>query len=499
MGNAARIKLILAGIAGALMPLAYAPFGYFLLAPVCLALLMLVWVKASPRQAFLRGFAFGAASFLAGMYWIYISVHGYGGAHPLLAGTVTLLLVAILAVFPAAVGWIAARWFTVGGPGAWLGVLPALWVLSEWCRGWVLSGMGWLSVGYSQVDSWIIGYAPIGGVHLMSWAVLLTAGALLTTVRCPGRPRMIAMAALGLVWVAAYFLAQHRWTSPDSDILTVALAQGAVPQELKWQRSQFVTTLDLYRRLTEQASGSDLIIWPEAAIPALYDQVEDYLEEIRGLAAQDGGSVLLGILRADPETGAVQNALVALGAQPSFYLKRHLVPYGEYFPVPNFVREWLRLLELPYTDISPGPPDQPPLRVAGQRLAVTICYEDVFGAEQLHYMPDASLLVNVSNDAWFGDSIAPHQHLDIARVRAVEVGRYMLRATNTGITAIIDPSGRVIARSPQFEPDLLKGAVQGFQGSTPFALWGNYAVVLLAFAALATQRRTTKLTMRLGT
>ena len=159
----------------------------------------------------------------------------------------------------------------------------------------------------------------------------------------------------------------------------------------------------------------------------------------------------------------------------------------------------MRVLDLPHTDITPGPPDQLPLAVAGQRLAVTICYEDLFGAEQLRYMPEATMLVNVSNDAWFGDSIAPHQHLDIARIRAAEVGRYMLRATNTGISAIVDPSGGVVAQSPQFEPDLLQGAVQGFTGSTPYARWGNFAVVLIALMVLATQRPTTKFTMRLGT
>jgi len=497
--NAARIKLTIAALAGALLPLAFAPFGYYLLAPVCLASLMLVWIKATPRQAFARGYVFGVASFLAGMYWVYISIHGFGGAHPLLAGMATLALVAILAFFPAAVGWTAARWFGLAGPGAWLATVPALWVLAEWLRGWVFSGMGWLSLGYSQADSWLMGYAAVGGVQLMSWTVVLSAGALLTLLRGTGRSRGLAVAVLAAVWAPAYFLWQHRWTSPDSDVVTVALAQGAVAQELKWQPTQFVATLELYRDLTRQAAGSDLIIWPEAAIPALYSRIEDYLREIGGLAARDGSTVLLGVLRQDPDTGAVQNALVALGDEPAFYVKRHLVPYGEYFPVPNFVRDWLRLLDLPYTDISPGPPDQPPLRVGRQRLALTICYEDLFGAEQLHYMPDASLLVNVSNDAWFGDSIAPHQHLEIARVRAAEVGRYLLRATNTGITAIIDPSGRVVARSPQFESHLLKGAVQGLAGSTPYALWGNYAVVLLALIVLIVQRPKTKFTIRFGT
>jgi apolipoprotein N-acyltransferase len=161
------------------------------------------------------------------------------------------------------------------------------------------------------------------------------------------------------------------------------------------------------------------------------------------------------------------------------------VPFGEYFPVPDFMRQWLRLMSLPYVDAEPGPPEQPPLAVAGERIAATICYENLFGAEQLHYLPEATLLVNVSNDAWFGDSIAPHQHLQIARVRAAEAGRYMLRSTNNGITAIIDPLGNVSARIPQFEPGVLDGAVQGFTGATPYARVGNYLVVSGAFAVLA--------------
>jgi apolipoprotein N-acyltransferase len=478
------LKLALALIAGALLPLAFAPFGLFFVAPLSFAALMLAWTRALPRDAFVRGFGFGITSFLAGMYWLYISIHGFGNAPPIVAALAMAALIAILALFPAFVGWATARWDGLDSAASWLVVIPALWVLTEWCRGWVFSGMGWLAAGYSQSDSWLMGFAAVGGIHAMSWCVLVTAGAIVTVLREPIRAKQAALGTLIAVWVSGYFLVQQRWTRPDSAVVSVGLVQGAVPQDLKWQPSQLNDTLSLYRRLTEEAAGSDLIIWPEAAIPALYDRIGDYLDGIRAMAARSGSHVLLGTLRASPETGAVQNALVALDSPPSFYVKRHLVPYGEYFPVPNFVRNWLRLLELPYTDISPGAADQPPIAIAGQSLAVTICYEDLFGAEQLHYLPEATLLVNVSNDAWFGDSIAPHQHLEIARVRAAEVGRYLLRSTNTGITAIVDPSGRIVAESPQFEPAVLKGAVQGHAGNTPYALWGNFAVVSLALAAL---------------
>jgi apolipoprotein N-acyltransferase len=208
---------------------------------------------------------------------------------------------------------------------------------------------------------------------------------------------------------------------------------------------------------------------------------------------------MLGILRGDAESSAVQNTVITLEDPPQLYVKRHLVPYGEYFPVPGFVRNWLRLMSLPYSDTVPGEADQPPLEVAGETIAVTICYEDVFGAEQLHYLPEATLLVNVSNDAWFGDSIAPSQHLQIARVRAAEAGRYLLRATNTGVSGIINPRGDVVASSPPFEPHVLRGVVRGFTGSTPYARWGNYAVVIAMLMLLLSQSLITKLTIRPAT
>ena len=479
-----RVKLLLALTAGAVLPLAHAPFDLFWAAPVSYAVLFHVWSGLKPAQALWSGFAFGCAGFLAGVHWVYVSIHDFGLAHPLLAGAITLALVVFLGAYVGLSGWIAARWFACRGPVAWFAVFPAVLVLTEWCRGWVLSGFGWLAPGYSQTDSWLMGYAPVGGVYLMSWAVLISAGALLALGFGRLRVRLAAGAALALLWAAGFVLGNHRWGEPTGSELTVALVQGAVPQELKWRPEQFQPTLELYRRLTEEAEGSRLIVWPEAAIPALYDRAADYLEEIRSWAAARGSEVALGILRDDPGGGTFQNTVAVLGEPPVFYVKRHLVPYGEVFPVPGFVRRWMRLMSLPYTDAVPGDPDQPPLRVAGETLGVSICYEDLFGAEQLHYLPQASLLVNVSNDAWFGDTIAPHQHLQIARVRAAEASRYLLRATNTGITAIIDPRGRVAARSPSFEPHVLRGTVRGFSGQTPYVRWGNYPVVVGAALVL---------------
>ena len=480
---------LLSLLAGAVLPFAFAPFGQFWIAPLSYAALFYLWRGARPVAAFWTGLLYGLASFGFGTYWTYIAIHVIGEVPIALALIVSCALVLTLALFVAVAGVIAARWFKTDGVWAWFGTLPALWVLAEWLRGWAFTGFGWLAAGYSQSDSWLMGYAPLLGVHGISFAVTLASGALLALVFGTKWVRSAAAGTLVAVAGVGFAAANHDWTRPKERMLTVALVQGAVKQDLKWRPEQLPATLELYSGLSERVAGSDLIVWPEAAIPDLYERVTAYLAALRAWSKQHGSTVLLGVLRADPSGGSAtfQNVLVALTDTPLVYVKRHLVPYGEYYPVPKFMRSWLQMMNVPDSDAVPGAADQPPLEVAGESIAATICYEDVFGAEQLHYLPDATLLVNVSNDAWFGDSIAPHQHLQIARVRAAEVGRYLLRATNTGITAFVDPHGLVIARAPQFEPAVLTATVRGYTGATPYARWGNYPVIVAALLVLAIQ------------
>jgi apolipoprotein N-acyltransferase len=502
-------------LAGAVLPLAFAPYGWFWLAPLSYAALLYVWKDVRSGRAFWLGFVYGCASFGGGTYWTYIAVREMGGAPIAVALFLTVGLTMVCAAFVGAAGFAAARWFRTTGASGRLVTLPALFVICEWGRGWMFSGFGWLSAGYSQTSSWLMGYAPVLGLHGMSWGVLVTAGALVVlfetaiaaraVARSPGadasqvshathtggRTRyagaLAAVLAVAVIWAGGLAARSHRWTTPQPRAISVALLQGAIAQDLKWKPEQLTDTLKLYARLTVQNLGTDLIVWPEAAVPTLIDYVGDYVDDLRKASAERGSTVLLGILRADPESKREQNVLVALTNPRQTYVKRHLVPFGEYFPVPPFIRSWMRLMNLPYTDLMPGASNQPLIDAAGQQIAVTICYEDVFGAEQLRYLPAATLLVDVSNDAWFGDSIAPHQHLQIAQVRAAEAGRYLLRATNTGVTGVVDDSGRVEATLPQFKPAVLKATVRGFDGATPYARVGNWAVVLLALAAALTR------------
>lgn len=467
-------------LAGVLLPGAFAPYGLWPLAILSPAVLFLTWHRADARRAARRGFLFGLAAFLTGTWWTYVSIHDFGQAPAVLAAFLTVSLAVIIGLYYGALGWLAARLLPAGGAVRWLLGLPAGWLLVEWLRGWFLSGFPWLSLGYSQTDAPFGALAPLAGVYGISWACAAAAGAVAALVAGRASGRLVAGAVLGALFGASYLIADRPWTQPDGAALSAVLVQGAVGQDEKWDPAALAPTRELYLRLTREHWGADLIVWPEAAIPDLLDRQADFLAALDAEAREHGSELLLGILEEDRERGQYHNVLVSLGGIPGIYRKRHLVPFGEYFPVPDFVRSWLRLMNLPYTDFEPGRPNQPPLSLAGTRIAPTICYEDAFGEEQRVFLPQAGLLVNVSNDAWFGDTMAPHQHLQIARLRSMETGRWMLRATNNGISAFIDPHGRVVARSGQFETEVLEGRVQPMAGATPWVRFGDGPLAGLA-------------------
>jgi apolipoprotein N-acyltransferase len=471
--------------AGVALAAAFAPTGFAPLAVLCPALLFLLWHGASPRAAAWRGFLFTGGTFLAGTYWLYHSIHLVGQAPVWVAAFLMLGLVAIMGSYTALLGHVVARWG--GEPGAlrWLLLLPSGWVLVEWFRGWFLSGFPWLALGYSQLDTGLRGYAPLAGIYGVSSAAALMAGALVMLVLGRRAGRIAACAVIAGTWLAGSALERIEWTAPRGTRVSVALVQGAVPQSMKWQAGQRERTLSLYADLTAPHLGADIIVWPEAALPALERDIRGYLESLHAAARARGSDVVMGLLRRDEQTGAYYNAMAAFSGSEQWYYKRRLVPFGEFFPVPAAVREWLRLMNLPYSDFESGPRDQDPLVAGGERLAPTICYEDAYASEQLALARRSTLLVNVTNDAWFGDSTAPHQHLDISRMRALETGRPMLRAANDGVTALIAHDGTVLGQLAQFEPAVLTGQVEPRVGVTPYARFGNLPVLVLAILSFA--------------
>ncbi len=480
--------LLVALLAGLALPFSFAPFGLFPLAIISLAVLFWLWQTMSARPAFLAGYLFGIGYFGLGASWVAVSMYRFGGMGVSLSLLSTVLFVLVLAAFPAITGGLYRGYFSMFSPGLrLLLVLPALWGLLEWTRGWVLSGFPWLALGYSQTDSPLAGVAPVLGVYGIGWLITLSAGLLVLAWQMPRRCWRPLLPLLG-IWLLAAGLSWVEWSAPAGKALRASLVQGNVPQNLKWLPEQRQPTIDLYTRLSRQHwADSDIVIWPETALPVYYHQAKRFLQGLAAEAAVHGSNLILGLpVRPESAPGTYYNSVVAVGDPSQIYSKHHLVPFGEYIPLKWLLGSLLDILQVPMADFSRGAATQPPLNVAGQKIAVSICYEDAFGEEVIRALPQATLLVNVSNDAWFGDSLAPHQHLQMARMRSMETARPMFRATNNGISAMIDHRGRVSARSPQFEVFVLSGSLQPRSGATPYVLAGNYPLLVLLLSSLLT-------------
>jgi apolipoprotein N-acyltransferase len=495
-----RSSLIVAFVLGVVTVAGYAPLRLFLLPVLTLAALFSLWLHArSAMRGAALGFSFGLGLFLFGASWVYVSLHDFGAMPAPLAALATLLFCAILALLPAVAGYASAR--LKARPAISLGILsPAFWTLAEWVRSWIFTGFPWLATGYSQIaSSPIAGFAPILGIYGVGLATAVSAGLLAVLweqIRmADGGWRMADGAnslrkAFGFIfhpsflvllalWAGGWALKQVSWTDPVGEPVSVSLIQGNVAQDLKWRADRVAPTLERYRSMIFR-SESRLIVLPETALPLFLDQVPpQYLEELAAHARRNGGDVLIGIVEGSP-AGGYYNSVVSLGtAATQRYRKSHLVPFGEFIPLRPVLAWIVNVLAIPLQDFNRGGTDQRPLEVAGQRVAVNICYEDAFGEEIIRQLPEATLLANVSNVAWFGRSIAPQQHLQISQARALESGRPMLRATNTGVTAIIGPRGEVIAAAPEFTRATVSRVVQGYAGSTPYVRWGNYPLLIL--------------------
>ena len=492
--RALALRLIAALLLGAASVPAYAPIGWFPLIWLTLGgLFALLSSGTNEDKKTLNGAlisaAFGFGLFISGVSWVYVSLSTFGGMPTPIAALATLLFCCMLSAYPA----LAGALFVQFSPTHWWQrsiFFAALWTLSEWLRGWIFTGFPWLTTGYSQIPaSPLTGFAPVLGVYGVSLATALVAA--LTYAAIQHRPSIKAGTAWPLLLIAlllggGQFLREQHWTTPLDASLSVALLQGNVAQDLKWRPEKLSESLRTYYQLTRE-NPAQLTVLPETALPAFLEQVStEYLDELTRLAKRQQGDLLLGIVMGEKENYA--NGAISLGQSPSQrYNKSHLVPFGEFIP-PGFA--WfLAMAQIPMSDFTPGAKKQPILNIAGQKIAVNICYEDAFGEEIIRALPEATLLVNLSNVAWFGDSLAPAQHLQIAQMRALETGRMMLRATNTGMTAIIGADGLIQSVLQPFSRAALHGEVRGHIGATPYVLWGNWPVIIVSFGLIALFQR----------
>jgi apolipoprotein N-acyltransferase len=484
-----RGRMVIAALAGAASVFSFAPFGWWPLQILCLALLFYQALRASTIKAgALVGWAFGFGWCLANVHWLVIALSRFGG----LALPLAVLAIALLAVFMGGYAamaiyaslWLRKRW-AMPLPATNLLLLPAMWALFEWVRGWLFTGFSWASAGYAHNEAPLGGFAPLVGVYGVSWLAALCAGALLLAAH---RTRWYALGSIAVLMAAGFGLRQVDWTHAAGQPISVRLLQGNTPLQQKFDATHTEATLRKYRD-SISAEAADLIATPETAIMLFPHQLpQDYLPSLGQFAKRSGSHLVLGIPLMDSPT-QYANSVIGLPPEsglPTYrYDKHHLVPFGEFIP-PGF-RWFTNLMQIPLGDQTRGKLLQAPFQVKSQRVLPNICYENLFGeeiAEQLAADPKpATLLLNVSELAWYGESIAIPQHLQISQMRSLETGRPMLSATNTGATVVIDAHGKVVAALPYYQAGVLKANVQGMDGMTPYIMAGNR--LFLALAALA--------------
>ncbi|WP_411991797.1 apolipoprotein N-acyltransferase [Agarivorans sp. DSG3-1] len=493
-----RLRLLAALLSGLIAPFAFAPYGLWPLMP--LSLLFLLLLLKPEQSGFKLGLCYGLGWFGYGIHWVHVSMAEFGGMPLFVSLALMVLLVGYLSLYPALACWLANKWQGKRSAMFYLLWFPACWLLSEWLRSWVLTGFPWLQPGYSQIDSPLSTIAPIFGLYGVTWLVLLLAAGGALIIRQSGKTRWLASAVVVTPLLIGLIFKGHSWTTAQQP-LTVALVQGNVPLDIKWLPQNRAASLLMYQQETLAIENADVIVWPESAIAALEYEVIDFLHELDGQLLNKQQALITGVIAHNLQTNAYYNALVTLGQQskeagassayyyenPNRYYKNHLLPIGEFVPFEDLLRPLAPFFNLPMSSFNRGDTQQTNLEVKGHQWLAAICYEIAFGEllrPQFSEQTDA--IVTVSNDAWFGTSIGPKQHLEIAQMRALEFGRPVVRSTNTGVTAIIDRFGKVQQHAPEYKQLTLSGEVTPATGITPyqrFGLWPISLVVLLGLAS----------------
>lgn len=488
---------LIAGILGAFMPLAFAPFQYWFIALLSLLGLIALWQQTdNAKEHFLIGFLYGLGYFGFGVYWVYFSLHDFGNAAPVVASLITLLLIMWLALFIGVLGWVYHAFKRTLSEAKALLLLPLLWFAMEWLKGILATGLPWLSIGYAYTESPLSAWAPWLGSYGLSALSVLISATLFVFIKKALKPHRGLIITTLLVLILTPIMQQIEQTKALDSSLKITQIQGNIAQHIKWQPDKRQQIFDTYWSPTQQHWDSDLIVWPETAVPGKSELIEEsVLIPMSMIASEKGSNILFGVLVSDLAKGQYFNSMLMVGDNQGVYHKRHLVPFGEYMPFRALFSFLDQFVQIPMSDMQVGNNDQPLMSVNGVKLGVSICYEDVFSRDINRDLPDAHILINTSNDAWFGDSLAPHQHLQIAQMRALETGRPMVRSTNTGISAFINHQGKVIQKTEQFKVDAISAEVTGRTGTTFFVSSQPYqwlVFVMLLMIGLASRYKAQK-------
>jgi apolipoprotein N-acyltransferase len=469
-------------LAGMLLTLAFAPFGIFPLGILSPALLLYTLLNATRERAFWRGFLFGLGFFATGVYWIFISIHTFGNIPAIIAFFITAGFIAILALFPAFTASLFHRFYSQKKSLRMLLGFPVIWVILEWIRSWLFSGFPWLFVGYTQMDSPLKGYAPILSVYGVSLLTIFSSALLvylfLQFKKSHYRQMYFGLLTLALVWTVGGVLSLKTWTKPVGTPIQISLVQGNIAQELKWSYDQIQPTMEKYVAMTRAHWDSKIVIWPESSIPLPLQNASDFFEALGEEAFKHQSTLIFGVpVRARPNE--YYNGVLAYGMGKGIYFKKRLVPFGEFIPMKEVFGKVLNFMNVPMSDFIPGTEDFAPITIDNIKIATFICYEITYPEQVLSYDGNINLILTVSNDAWFGKSIAQAQHLEMARMRALEMGRPVISVSNNGITAFIFANGKVQSAAPPYQDYVLTDTVQPMQGETPWEKMGMDVVLVL--------------------
>ena len=479
--------LSLALLSGALLPLSLSPFDWWPIAILSTACLYFLCQKKSGMPLFFLCTCFGIGLYGSGVSWVYVSIHDYGNASALLATLLTSLFVIALAVI-FALPLMLLGLFRDAPPASMLFAFPAAWVIGEWTRTWFLTGFPWLNTGYALTDTWLAGWAPLLGVLSLSGLIAFCGAFINLLAKYTQHSSLLQKAGilLGITCAMGFASQTTNWTLPAGKPLHVALIQPVLPVLEKWQGDQLETTLANFQKINNTLRYQDLIVWPEAAIPTFRKNIPNFFDTTNAQLSKHQTGVITGIptLISSKDRYQYQNSVIGLGAASGTYSKRRLVPFGEYVPLEHWLRGTIDFFNLPMSAFSPGLAQQNLLQLGSLKIATAICYEIAYPDLIAGDAGDAQLLLTVSNDTWFGRSLGPHQHQQIARMRAIENAKPLLRATNDGFTAVINPDGSIAEQLPRFVPGILKAEVTPYKGATPFNRWGSVPIISLSFATI---------------
>lgn len=496
---------LLALLAGIVVPVGFAPYEYWPVLLLATGIIFYLTHSADSRTAALRGGLFGIGMFGTGTSWVYVSIHEFGSAPAPLAAFMTLLFVLLLTtVFIAPLFLVYARLrdrYKVSSGWQKALLFAGIWVLFEWIRTWLFTGFPWLLLGYSLLGTPFQGWAPVVGVYGLSLLMVVSSSLIVSFFLRPSSYKgpVVACLLTAMAWAGSLPLNNIQWTQ-QTDKLSFSAIQGNIPQDLKWEPGFLQDTINTYFGLTVNEWGRDLVIWPENALPIFYSSVRPIMQQMDRQAKDNGSTFITGIPMDDNSTGSTRyyNAIVASGVGDGRYYKQKLVPFGEYVPFGSLLRGLIDFFDLPMSNFSKGSQHQTLLEAADTAIAPYICYEVVYPDFAAEQAIDSGLLITISNDTWFGRSIGPLQHFQIARMRSLETGRYMIRATNDGKTALIDDKGRPVKTIKRFQKGVLRGEAPVMEGITPFMRTGSvpvllFSLLLIVFATCGRNFKTTGL------